>query len=71
MVISCFALNNFWVKNGVPLPDAVHNQEQGPDLPERHENGAANESRNRNMKRNRIAELYFGWKINQRSSLYN
>ena len=60
VVISCFALHNFCVRNGVPLPDEVNNQEQGPNLPERHENGAANDNRNGNMKRNRIAELYFG-----------
>ena len=58
MVISCFALHNFCVRNGVPLPDEVNNQEQGPNLPERHENGAANDNRNGNMEPNRIAILH-------------
>ena len=38
--------------------DEVHNQGKGPNLPEWHENGAANDITNRNMEQNRIAKLY-------------
>ena len=55
---SMFALQNFCVKHGVPLP-AVDDENEQVHLPERRERGAADDLESGAAKRNRLALQHF------------